>query len=166
MSDFTQPEIPLLNFLKNPPIESDISMFPETIGWKILMILLVLYVLYWSYKKILVWKSNKYRRDALRLIENNKESSGFKKATFLSKVLKDTIKLYSKELKINSLKNEELFDLLNSKVNDFGLKKESFVLWQNNILRPESSVTFNREEVKNIELSVIKWIKEHKKEEK
>lgn len=165
MSSFTQPEIPLLNFLKNPTIEKEISMFPETIGWEILFILLCLCIIRFSYKKFLVWKSNKYRRKALNKIKKNKELNFYKKAIFLSKTLKETMKLSNKKLKINTLTNENIFILLKKTTNNFELKKESFLLWQEAILRPENKIPFNKSDIENIEKNVIKWIKEHKKEE-
>jgi hypothetical protein len=157
MSDFTQPEIPLLSYIKNPPVELETSWFPETIGWKILLLILVIFLTKRGigfYKK---WKSNEYRRLALRELEKQNVS-----LLEFSKTLKETIRFAYPENYNNRLNKEDLYNLLMDKITSNNIEKELFFKWQDSLLMKNKEIT--KEERETIKIFVFNWIKTHKKE--
>lgn len=55
----------LLNELVETEAPSDISWWPETVGWKILFIGLIAFIAYKAYQSWQTYKRNAYRREAL-----------------------------------------------------------------------------------------------------
>lgn len=157
MSNFTQPEIPLLSYIKNPPVELETSWFPETIGWKILLLILVIFLTKKGidfYKK---WKSNEYRRLALKKLE--KQNVGLLE---FSKTLKETTRLAYPDDYNNRLNQEDLYNLLMDKITSKKIEKELFFKWQDSLLMKNKEVTTEENEI--IKTFVFNWIRTHKKE--
>ncbi len=46
-----------------------VSYFPQTVGWKILAALILLWVTYYLFRKARKWWQNRYRREALRRLQ-------------------------------------------------------------------------------------------------
>lgn len=66
----TQPEPPrsyILKGLEEVGLPDHVSWFPQTLGWKILAMILLLVVMYFSYKKARSWWLNRYRMEALKV---------------------------------------------------------------------------------------------------
>lgn len=67
----TQPSLPksyILSELKEVALPSPVSWWPQTIGWKILAVLVFLLVLWAAYNAFSRWWQNRYRREALSVV--------------------------------------------------------------------------------------------------
>ncbi|MEC6796372.1 DUF4381 domain-containing protein [Photobacterium sp. S4TG1] len=69
MSIHAPPSNYMLRNMSEVTIPDHVSWFPQTIGWKIVAILLMVTVFYYSIQWIRWWWGNRYRREAIALIE-------------------------------------------------------------------------------------------------
>lgn len=66
----TQPAPPssyILRDLKEVGLPDHVSWMPQTLGWKILAFLLLIVLIYFSYKKVRHWWLNRYRDEAIKV---------------------------------------------------------------------------------------------------
>ncbi len=61
----TPPGSYMLRELKEVPLPDPVSWWPQTMGWKLLLILVLLGAAYLIYRKIKQWWHNRYRREAI-----------------------------------------------------------------------------------------------------
>lgn len=61
-------------------IPDHVSWFPQTIGWKIVAVLLIITIIYYVTQWIKWWWCNRYRREAMALIETMQASINSKDA--------------------------------------------------------------------------------------
>ncbi len=61
----TPPGSYMLRELKEVPLPDLVSWWPQTIGWKLLLILILLGAAYLIYRKVRHWWHNRYRREAI-----------------------------------------------------------------------------------------------------
>lgn len=64
--EHTPPSTYILRDLHDVAIPTSVSWMPQTIGWKILGIILLLVAIYLAYRLALRWWSNRYRKEALQ----------------------------------------------------------------------------------------------------
>ena len=63
--EHTPPSTYILRELHDVAIPNSVSWAPQTIGWKILGVILLLAALYLAYRLALRWWNNRYRKEAL-----------------------------------------------------------------------------------------------------
>ncbi|WP_210498616.1 DUF4381 domain-containing protein [Vibrio crassostreae] len=139
---------------------------PQTIGWKVLGIAAIGLVTYKAYGAYKFWKSNLYRREAIKAIEETTSLGNYEAAQRLSKILKVT-SAYSLEFEDQSAfttNNEKMCEKLNFSCVSHPFETELFLSWQQKILRPRSVANFDDNELKLIKASVATWVKKHSKE--
>ena len=64
--EHTPPSTYILRELRDVTIPDSVSWFPQTIGWKILGVALLLVAFYLAYRLALRWWNNRYRKEALK----------------------------------------------------------------------------------------------------
>ncbi len=147
----------------NPIIEPTRVPFSfDAIGWKILIVFIILLTIYLLYKYYLNFKKNQYRRDAvfkISEIQNNSENS-------ITEIVKQTmfqIKLTALETfgrnKVASLEGINWLQFLNEsgKNTNFELYQEEIInaVYQDEFIENSN---FNKDEFTK---TSIKWIKNH-----
>jgi len=147
----------------NPIIEPTPVPFSfDAIGWKILLVFIILLITYLLYKSFLNYKKNQYRRDAafkISEIHNNSENS-------ITEIVKQTmfqIKLTALETfgrnKVASLEGINWLQFLNDSgknTNFVGYKEEIInAVYQDEFIENSN---FNKDEFTK---TSIKWIKNH-----
>lgn len=88
--EHTPPSTYILRELHDVAIPNSVSWAPQTIGWKILGVILLLAALYLAYRLALRWWNNRYRKEAL----NELMLLDARDINSLSRLLK-CLKLYS-----------------------------------------------------------------------
>ena len=99
------------------PIPIDFTM--ETLGWKVLFMLLIFFVLYSAYKYYLHYRNNKYRRDAISKIQSIVLESNTSIPSLITQVmyqLKQTALISFGRKKVASLEGEEWLSFLDKSV--------------------------------------------------
>ncbi|MGB1321997.1 MAG: DUF4381 domain-containing protein [Vibrio gallaecicus] len=64
----------ILRELNDVAVPEHVSWFPQTLGWQILACAIVIYAIYRMVKLFQSWWGNRYRREALRLVLEVKQS--------------------------------------------------------------------------------------------
>lgn len=64
------PDSYMLRNIHEVQLPNEVSWFPQTIGWQILFVAVVLFVLYRAYRFILHWWNNRYRKEAVEALKN------------------------------------------------------------------------------------------------
>ncbi|GEA52673.1 hypothetical protein VIN01S_34770 [Vibrio inusitatus NBRC 102082] len=66
MTVHTPPQSYMLRDIVEVAVAPSVSWMPETIGWKVVGVTVMLCVSVWAYKSLYLWWSNRYRREALQ----------------------------------------------------------------------------------------------------
>lgn len=61
----TPPSTYILRDLHDVTVPESVSWWPQTIGWKLLALVVLLVLVHWSYKALRHWWNYRYRREAL-----------------------------------------------------------------------------------------------------
>lgn len=147
----------------NPIITPDpIPFTMDTMGWKIVFLLLCVLVLYIAYKYYIKYKQNAYRREAVSQIQNLITNNAHAASTTISQImflLKQTaLQTYDRK-QVASLKGENWLVFLDSKwsQSDFIKHKDviASAIYKNEIT---NSGHFKVTEFAN---NSINWIKHH-----
>ncbi|WMN88857.1 DUF4381 domain-containing protein [Vibrio parahaemolyticus] len=158
MSDLPQPPGSyILSELHDVTVPSSVSWYPQTIGWKILAVILMLALVYMAYRILSKWWINRYRKEALDLItQMNLDDSNMPKTLF--SILKIVL------IHIDS-RNARLFDgAFLRKLDELEPKKQAFsdevsTLWLKSVVNPNIELS-HQQRVLLIEKANF-WVKEH-----
>ncbi|OBT13258.1 hypothetical protein A9264_14190 [Vibrio sp. UCD-FRSSP16_10] len=82
MTIHSPPQSYMLRNIVDVATPSSVSWYPQTLGWKILAFVFIVFVMFWTVKRVKIYWHNRYRREALvslRLIDkslaNNADNS-------------------------------------------------------------------------------------------
>jgi len=138
----------------------NVSLFPQTIGWQVLLVIFIIVGIYYIYKKIDEWKKNRYRRNALKQLSALESQANLKAIQQLNRILKETASIAFGEKKVARLYGDEWLVFLDkTSVNNFN--SEEVKQWQCAIYNPHSSLVINQEMVKQLITLSGLWIKQH-----
>ncbi|SFN55379.1 protein of unknown function [Bizionia echini] len=134
----------------------------DTLGWKVLFVILILLCLFGVWKLYLRYKHNQYRREAIAELQTLHGNTQLSEVAFITKsvfILKRTaLQSYPRD-QVASLKGESWLQFLNSQVSgmDFLKYKEAIAnaVYKEALGNEES---FNKDDFFNMSL---KWIKRH-----
>ncbi|MGF1696035.1 DUF4381 domain-containing protein [Vibrio lamellibrachiae] len=62
------PSTYILRNLFDVEVPSRISWYPQTIGWKVLALMMFIFLCFWLYRKVRFWWDNRYRAEAITAI--------------------------------------------------------------------------------------------------
>ncbi|WP_033956134.1 DUF4381 domain-containing protein [Psychroserpens jangbogonensis] len=151
------------NIKLNPLIEADpIPFTMDTIGWKIMFVMLLILIVYLSYRYYVKYKRNAYRREAIFEIQSmingnpNTTASSISQIMFLLK--QTALESYDRK-KVASLEGEKWLTFLDSKLNQTGFIKHHDVI-SSAIYKNEFNDT-NSFNLKSFSNMSINWIKKH-----
>ena len=158
LQDSQSSELELGAILEPEPI----SFSFNTIGWKILLVLLIFLIIYVGYRIFVTYRNNKYKRNAVAEIEalvKNNEQPLNSFITSVLIILKQTALQSYTRVEVASLQGDEWLSFLDEKV-----PGSNFIAYKTAITDAIYSKTlltkadFNKEEFSQL---TIKWIKKH-----
>lgn len=133
----------------------------DTLGWKILFILLAISCLYMLFRLYSKYKHNQYRRDAIAELETLIKDSQLSEVAFITKsvfVLKRTaLQSYPRE-QVASLKGDSWLQFLDSQVSGVTFNKYKQEVLDAIYKETFNSNNFNKNDFHQMSL---KWIKHH-----
>lgn len=156
---------PLLQSLVAPPMPEPISWLPQTLGWKVLAVLLLLVALQQSIQAAVRWRQLRYRREAMAkirflqhsLTDNNRVAS----IKALNRVLKETAVFSFGDKTVASLQREHWLQFLNQS----GAEKLDETLgdaWQIALYVPEERVALDDKQCRLLLEFALVWVATHK----
>lgn len=110
----------LLNALVEPALPAEISMWPATLGWKVLLLIGIVFAAFLIVKKLQAWRRNRYRRDALNALLVVESLSKTQALTHINQVLKQACCTAYGAKSVASLHNSSWLEFLDhTSPNDF-----------------------------------------------
>ncbi|MFV8461163.1 DUF4381 domain-containing protein [Vibrio campbellii] len=163
--EHTPPSTYILRELHDVAIPNSVSWAPQTTGWKILGVILILAALYLAYRMALKWWNNRYRKEALNELmlldarDKNSPEQAFKVLKVVLRYLDSSnAKLFGQAY----VKRLNAYLPVNGQTenNNVFFADEISGLWMQSLIDPKVRLTFEqRSEV--IQTSMM-WLKLHK----
>ncbi|MFA0056935.1 MULTISPECIES: DUF4381 domain-containing protein [Vibrio] len=165
--EHTAPSTYILRELHDVTIPQSVSWVPQTIGWKILGVALLLVAFYLAYRIALKWWNNRYRKEALNeliLLDARDKNSTERTFKVLKVVLRyldsSNAKLFGQAY-VNRL-NAYLPVGANTDTSSAFFADEVSGLWMQSLIDPNVRLTF--EQRLEVIQTAMTWLKLHKPE--
>ncbi|WP_135456870.1 DUF4381 domain-containing protein [Vibrio echinoideorum] len=165
--EHTAPSTYILRELHDVTIPESVSWVPQTIGWKILGVALLLVAFYLAYRIALKWWNNRYRKEALNeliLLDARDKNSTERTFKVLKVVLRyldsSNAKLFGQAY-VNRL-NAYLPVGANTNTSSAFFADEVSGLWMQSLIDPNVRLTF--EQRLEVIQTAMTWLKLHKPE--
>ncbi|MGY3571602.1 DUF4381 domain-containing protein [Vibrio paucivorans] len=167
MSEHMPPSTYILRNLIDVEVPESVSWFPQTIGWKIIAVLLVALLIYAAYLGVKHWWHNRYRTEAIEQLKLiNLESASSEQALF--NVTKSVMVYLNPQHA--SLYGEALLNCLDSyllskgqglpnQTDSFRFTTEVGRKWMQSLVQPDCSLSLEERQLLARDLSY--WVKTH-----
>lgn len=153
----------LLHGIEEIYLHSPVGYWPQTVAWKVLAALVVLFLLRWAYRAWLKWQRNKYRRLAIKEIRDLQNHSQLEpliealprilKATALHSFPRSTVAKLTGRAWLQALDEQCKSTNFDSPVGDILLRLS---------YRSKESWQPHREQIDALTEMVIDWIEKHR----
>lgn len=164
--EHTPPSTYILRELHDVTIPDSVSWVPQTIGWKILGVVLLLVAFYLTYRLALRWWNNRYRKEALKEIElldardKNSTERTFKVLKVVLRYLgSSNAKLFGQSY-VNRLNAYLPVSAGTSANSNAFFADEVSGLWMQSLIDPKVRLTF--EQRLEVIQTAMMWLKLHK----
>ncbi|SEG07050.1 DUF4381 domain-containing protein [Vibrio hangzhouensis] len=152
----------LLNDLIDPVTPEAIRFFPETIGWKMVAVVLLVTSAMLLFRTIHRYRSNRYRRIALKAIGALSKSHAGNYLIALNSVLKQVACHRYPFSSVASLHGEQWLVFLSNKIPEPGFASTIAHQWQQNLYTANSDINWTPTELRQLESLVCDWIRNHR----
>lgn len=164
--EHTPPNTYILRELRDVTIPDSVSWFPQTIGWKILGVALLLAAFYLAYRLALRWWNNRYRKEALKELtvldarDKNSTERTFKVLKVVLRYLdRSNAKLFGQAY-VNRLNAYLPVNAGTSTNSNAFFTDEVSGLWMQSLIDPKVRLTF--EQRLEVIQTAMMWLKFHK----
>ncbi|NAZ51800.1 DUF4381 family protein [Vibrio toranzoniae] len=164
--EHTPPSTYILRELHDVTIPDSVSWVPQTIGWKILGVVLLLVAFYLTYRLALTWWNNRYRKEAFRelvLLDARDKDSTERTFKVLKVVLRyldsGNAKLFGQAY-VNRLNAYLPVNAGRSTKSNAFFTDEVSGLWMQSLIDPKVRLTF--EQRLEVIQTAMMWLKLHK----
>ncbi len=145
-------------------LPADISWWPSTIGWKIVALLIFIFASYRLFKFSLSWWKNRYRREAIRQINEQQQVPDSGLLTVVKQLpfyLKTTaLQAYPRD-QVAQLSGTPWIDFLNMKIGSEHFNKQVSDQLLTISYRPQEQWQLTEEQCLNLINLTKLWIKRH-----
>ncbi|ASI92764.1 DUF4381 domain-containing protein [Vibrio mediterranei] len=152
----------LLRDLIDPAIPEMTPFFPQTIGWKIAGVFILLSSLLVLLRWWKSYQANRYRRIALKAIARLPKNQPNYYLTVLNSVLKQTACHCYPHSSVASLYGEAWLLFLQSKSNSNMFSSSIAQQWQQAIYAKKLNQEWTPSQLRQLELMACDWIKQHR----
>jgi uncharacterized membrane protein len=152
----------LLHGIDEVILPESISLIPQTIGWKIVGVLLIAYILWRSFLAWRLWQKNWYRREGLQVLAKIKSVVDGGKTNAVSQLpalLKSVALQAYPRGEVAQLSGQLWLDFLDSKLVDKKFNAANALLMV--AYSPMDSWQLSAEDVQTLFLSCENWISSH-----
>ncbi|MEZ9516897.1 DUF4381 domain-containing protein [Vibrio splendidus] len=160
----------LLKGFIDPVANIDVSWLPSTVGWKVVFILTMSWVVWKSFQFLRIYKANKYRRVAVRTInasrgnvEGNAKGSDELQQELrrINRVVKRVACCSYPKSKVAMLSGDEWSEFLTDSSLGAVFNHALLSQWQSDIYKASSDYDWTDRELSEIRTSSVVWIKTH-----
>ncbi|MBB1462453.1 DUF4381 domain-containing protein [Vibrio sp. SG41-7] len=164
--EHTPPSTYILRELHDVAIPDSVSWAPQTIGWKILGVILLLVAIYLAYRLAQKWWNNRYRKEALQelmILDARDKNSAERTFKVLKVVLRyldsSNAKLFGKAY-VNRLNAYLPVSANTSENSNAFFADEVSELWMQSLIDPNVRLSF--EQRLEVIQTAMMWLKLHK----
>ncbi|EAP96002.1 DUF4381 domain-containing protein [Vibrio splendidus] len=164
--EHTPPSTYILRELHDVAIPDSVSWAPQTIGWKILGVILLLVAIYLAYRLTQKWWNNRYRKEALQELmildarDKNSTERTFKVLKVVLRYLDSSnAKLFGKAY-VNRLNTYLPVSANTSENSNAFFADEVSELWMQSLIDPNVRLSF--EQRLEVIQTAMMWLKIHK----
>lgn len=159
----------LLKGFIDPASDIDVSWLPTTIGWKVIFILIMVWVGWKSFHLLYTYKANKYRRVAIKAISRSEQGTIDsqrlqQELRRINNVLKQVACCSFPGSKVAMLSGNEWSEFLTASSPTPIFDRKLLLQWQQDIYKHTSDYNWTESELSQIRLSAITWVKGHVRE--
>ncbi len=151
----------MLNALIEPTIPEPVGFYPETIGWKLSLLVLLLISSVWLVRWVHRYRTNRYRRIALKAISALSKSHAGNYLIALNSVLKQVACHRYPYSGVASLHGEQWLSFLGTKSTELEFASTVAYRWQHSLYIANSQESWTATELAKLESLVCDWIKNH-----
>ena len=158
-----------LDGLEEITLPKPISYFPQTIGWKILLVGIIIAAIIFGYKRYRHWQANRYRTNALKRlakIEQEIQASETKTKSLLDLpiLVKQTALQAFPRDEIAQLSGDRWLEFLDHSGNTQDFSQGEGQLLPQLAYQSSSALTnLPEQRISNLIISIRQWIKNHRK---
>lgn len=152
----------LLKDLKSPPVPESVSWFPETIGWQIIALVLLVLIAFSAYKRINKWWRNRYRNEAIQAIKQFDINQQKHTLNGLHQVVLLTLNYaFSKNSK-GHFYGKHLVGFMQQTLSKGNVALDTKLLtqWQHDLVTEEFS-HWQINDIQTLQQEIISWLKYH-----
>ncbi|MDP2488836.1 DUF4381 domain-containing protein [Vibrio splendidus] len=164
--EHTPPSTYILRELHDVAIPNSVSWAPQTIGWKILGVILLLVAIYLAYRLAQKWWNNRYRKEALQelMILDARDKNSIERTFKVLKVVlryldSSNAKLFGKAY-VNRLNAYLPVSANTSENSNAFFADEVSELWMQSLIDPNVRLSF--EQRLEVIQTAMMWLKLHK----
>lgn len=150
----------LLETLIEPTAPESISWLPETIGWKVLLLLSLAGLAYFTVRKVQKWRANRYRRSALKFLSRVENKPTLQAIKEINQILKATaVTAYGHE-QVASLYGQQWVEFLRGDSSLF-YELDTNRKWQVALYTPAVAGYLTQSEVQYLIAQSRFWVTQH-----
>lgn len=160
----SSPNSYILKDMIDVAIPDSISWWPQTIGWKIIALLILAFAAWTGYKKVKRYLANRYRREALLALEAIKDLPDAQKSRDLSFITNQVAAfIYPQSAKMTGSTMLACLDALLPKSARSEINFDSALgqTWQDDLYLPEDQTKLTAQDIQKLEQMVEAWINLH-----
>ncbi|MEZ8648279.1 DUF4381 domain-containing protein [Vibrio splendidus] len=164
--EHTPPSTYILRELHDVAIPDSVSWAPQTIGWKILGVILLLVAIYLAYRLALRWWNSRYRKEALQELmvldarDKNSTERTFKVLKVVLRYLDSSNAKLFGQAYVNRLNAYLPVSANTSENSNAFFADEVSVLWMQSLIDPNVRLSF--EQRLEVIQTAMMWLKVHK----
>lgn len=151
----------LENLIENQA-PAEISWLPQTLGWQLLAIVLVLFTLNKSYQAYQRYQHNTYRREALKWLEQCQQSHELNLYKQLPALLRKTALYAFTRTDISQLSGKSWEAWLDQQCQQTNFTNVCPNMLHQLAYMPTNAITFNAEHYQELLMQITLWIKHHR----
>nr|PMH55317.1 hypothetical protein BCU66_09400 [Vibrio sp. 10N.286.49.B1] len=137
------------------------SFLPETVGCKILFLLVVLSIAIAGFRCVQHYRANGYRRRAIKAVGKLPKHDPKKFIFGLNSLLKQAACFKYQHSKVASLSGEYWLDFLSSTSRNVDFSNELAKQWQASLYTPINQADWQDKQLEKLERMVNLWLKTH-----
>ena len=145
--------------LKELPLPEPVSWWPQTIGWYLLAVLILLWLSWWCFRSYKRYQANQYRRDGLINLERMRIDGHL--LVKLPQLLRYSALQSAPRQNVASLSGAQWIDWLNESANDELFTISDDQLMQQLAYQPEYQQQISQARIDRLIDASQKWMKSH-----
>ncbi|MGF1776991.1 DUF4381 domain-containing protein [Vibrio nomapromontoriensis] len=152
----------LLKTLIDPTLPPSVDFYPETVGWKLVLVIVFIASASVMVRFLRRYRSNRYRRTALKAIRRLSKADAKTYLMTINSILKQVACYRYPHTSVASLYDEQWLMFLTSQTTDCDFTTPIARLWQRRLYTPQPNNEWTSSDLMQLESMACDWIKYHR----